>query len=109
MRFPTMQFSAPLHRRQTRSWIEEVRGSPLAPTALMVVLTLVALGILASLGPIVAVALIAGAAIVLLTLAEPRYGLYLAVLSVPVQQYGSLRGLTATQGAFALVLVAWIA
>jgi len=104
-----MQFSAPLHRRQPRRWIEEVRGSPLAPTALMVVLTLAVLGILASVGPIVTVALVIGVGLVLLTLAEPRYGLYLAVLSVPVQQYGSLKGLTATQGAFALVLVAWIA
>jgi len=104
-----MQFSAPLHRRQPRRWIEEVRGSPLAPTALMIVLTLAVLGLLASVGPIVTVALVIGVGLVLLTLAEPRYGLYLAVLSVPVQQYGSLKGLTATQGAFALVLVAWIA
>ncbi|MGI8690565.1 MAG: O-antigen ligase family protein [Thermomicrobiales bacterium] len=103
-----MQVSAPLHRRQPTRWIEEVRGYPLAPTMLTVVLTLVTLGLLASLGPLVAVALIIGIGIILLTLAEPRYGLYLAVLSVPGQQYGSFNGLTATQGAFALVLVAWI-
>ncbi len=104
-----MQFSTPLSRGQPERWFEELRGSPLAPPALMAGLTLVALLLLATLGPMAAVALVIGGAIVLLTLAEPRYGLYLAVLSVPVQQYGSVKGLTATQGAFALVLIAWAA
>ena len=104
-----MQFPAPLRRTQPNGWIEEVRGYPLAPPVLMAVLTLIALWLLANLGPMAAVALVIGGAIVLLTLAEPRYGLYLAVLSVPVQQYGSLKGLTATQGAFLLVVVAWAA
>ncbi len=75
----------------------------------MLLLTLVALWLLANVGAMAVAALIIGSAIVLLTLAEPRYGLYLAVLSVPVQQYGSLKGLTATQGAFLLVLGAWAA
>lgn len=104
-----MQFSTPLQRKQPSRWFEQMRGSPLAPPALMVGLTLVALGLLAVLGPVLAVALVIGGAIVLLTLAEPRYGLYLAVLSVPVQQYGAVKGLTATQGAFLLVLGAWAA
>ena len=104
-----MQFPAPLYRVQPSRWIEEVRGYPLAPPALMVVLILIALWLLANLGPMVAAALVIGVAILFLTLAEPRYGLYLAVLSVPVQQYVSLKGVTATQGAFLLVLGAWAA
>ncbi|MCA1723600.1 MAG: hypothetical protein LC748_04975, partial [Thermomicrobia bacterium] len=109
MRFRLMQVSAPMHRPQPSSWIEEVRGHRFASPALIALLTLIALVLLKALGPLAAVALVIGVGVVLLTLAEPRYGLYLAVLSVPVQQYGSLKGLTATQGAFALVIVAWAA
>ena len=75
----------------------------------MALLTLVALWLLVNFGPLAVAALIVGSAIVLLTLAEPRFGLYLAVLTVPVQQYGSIKGLTATQAAFLLVLGAWAA
>lgn len=97
-----------LRRDSTRAiWIDEARGQPWGPTALAVALSLVAFGLLAVAGPTLTVALIVGVAIVLLTLAEPRYGLYLAVLTVPVQQYGSVRGVTATQAAFLLLLGAW--
>ncbi len=89
--------------------MDELRGHRYAPPALTLLLALIALGLLATVGATAVVALVIGAAIVLLTLAKPRYGLYLAVLSVPVQQYGSLKGLTATQGAFLLVLGAWAA
>lgn len=74
-----------------------------------VALSALALALLARLGATLTVALIAGAGIALLTLAEPRYGLYLAVLTVPMQQYVAVRGVTATQAAFALVLGAWAA
>jgi O-antigen ligase len=104
-----MQFPTSLPRPQLNRWIDELRGYPYAPPALMLLLTLVALWLLANVGAMAVAGLIIGSAIVLLTLAEPRYGLYLAVLSVPVQQYGSLKGLTATQGAFLLVLGAWAA
>jgi O-antigen ligase len=104
-----MQFPASLPRPQPSRWIDDVRGYRYAPTVLIVLLTLVALLLLATIGATAVAGLIIGSAIVLLTLAEPRYGLYLAVLSVPVQQYGSLKGLTATQGAFLLVLGAWAA
>ena len=104
-----MQFPASLTRPQPSQWMDELRGHRYAPSALMLLLTLIALWLLVNVGAIAVVALIIGSAIVLLTLAEPRYGLYLAVLSVPVQQYGSLKGLTATQGAFLLVLGAWAA
>lgn len=104
-----MQFPAPLSRVRPGAWIEEMRGYRRTPPTLMVALTLIALLLLANLGALAATALVIGGAIVLLTLAEPRYGLYLAVLSVPVQQYGSLKGLTATQAAFLLVLGAWAA
>lgn len=100
---------APLHRIRSGAWIEEIRGYPLAPPALMLLLALIGLWLLANLGPLAVAALVIGSAIALLTLAEPRYGLYLAVLTVPVQQYGSVRGLTATQAAFLLVLGAWAA
>ncbi len=92
---------------QRASWLEEIRGQPWGPPALAVALSAAAVGLIAAAGPTVAVALIIGAGIALATLAEPRVGLYLVVLTVPVQQYGSVGGLTATQGAFMLVLGAW--
>lgn len=86
-----------------------MRGTRFGSSALALLLSLVALALIAILGPLIVVGLIIGAMIVLVTLAEPRYGLYFAVLTVPIQQYGSVGGLTATQGAFLLVLGAWIA
>ena len=102
---------APLPFQQIRpaKWLDDLRGWRFAPPALMALLTLIALWLLANLGVMATAALVIGGAIALLTLAEPRYGLYLAVLSVPVQQYGSIRGLTATQACFLLVLGAWAA
>ncbi len=86
-----------------------MRGHRFGPPALALLLSLVALALIAILGPLIVVGLIIGVAIVLVTLAEPRYGLYFAVLTVPIQQYGSVGGVTATQVAFLLVLGAWIA
>lgn len=99
--FPTT-YPLPRHR------LTRLREHPLAPAALAVALSLGALGVLAVVGAIGLLALMIGLAVVLLVLAEPRWGLYLAVLSVPVQQYGSVRGLTFTQAAFLLVLGAWL-
>jgi O-antigen ligase len=104
-----MQLAPVLRRHRLAARVDELRGQAWAVLALTVALALIALGLIAALGATATAALILGAGIVLATLAEPRYGLYLAVLSVPMQQYASIHGLTATQGAFALVLGAWAA
>src|SRR5215472_9856977 len=104
-----MQIASPLRTIRPAATIEKVRGQSWAIALLAVALSLGALGLIAVLGPAMTVALILGIGIVLVTLAEPRYGLYLVVLTVPAQQYASVHGLTATQASFLLVLGAWVA
>ncbi len=104
-----MQIAPSLRNARPAAVVEELRGQAWAVWALAGVLSLGALGLIAALGATVAAALILGAGIVLATLAEPRYGLYLVVLTVPMQQYASVHGLTATQASFLLVLGAWAA
>lgn len=104
-----MQIAPSLRRFRLPTLLDELRGAAWAVTALAVLLSLIALWLIAALGATLTAALILGVAVVLVTLAEPRYGLYLVVLTVPMQQYAAIHGLTATQGAFLLVLGAWVA
>jgi O-antigen ligase len=63
---------------------------------------------LATLPLLFAVALVVGLIVVVVTLIEPAFGLYAAVLSVPVQEVVQLPGgLTATQAVVAMAFGAW--
>lgn len=87
------------------------REHPHAPTALAVVLSAVVLALLAFggvFGPLATVGLIVGVAVLLAVVAQPKIGLYLAVLTVPVQDLVKAGSVTTTQLAFLLVLGAWL-
>lgn len=71
-------------------------------------LLLIAAVALAGLPLWLATALVGGALVVGLTLLEPAFGLYAAILSVPVQQLVALpAGLTVTQAVVVLAFAAW--
>ncbi len=91
-----------------RLTLDDLRGTPFAAAALTVMLAVAALGVLVAAGWMALAALVVGIAVVMATLAEPRYGLYMAVLSVPAQQYVAVRGLTWTQASFLLVFGSWL-
>lgn len=59
--------------------------------------------------PLLGAALVGGAIVGTLVLVEPRWGFYLLLLSIPVQDLGAVGELTATNILFALTLVAWLA
>lgn len=64
--------------------------------------------LLATLPLTLAIALVGGLIVVALTLIEPAFGLYAAIVSVPVQETIQLpAGLTVTQAAVALAFGAW--
>lgn len=79
------------------------RGTLLAGLALLLVALL-----LAGLPLLLALALVGGLIVVTLTLIEPAFGLYAAILSVPVQDLVALpAGLTVTQAVVVLAFSTW--
>jgi len=81
---------------------------PRASTILAVILSAGVLLVLAFAGPLVLLGALIVGAVVVAVMARPKIGLYLAVLSVPVQDTVKASGLTATQAAFVLLIGAWI-
>ena len=79
----------------------------LTPTTLTVGLSAIVLVMLAVFGPLPLLGLLIAGAVVLAVVAQPKIGLYLAVLSVPVQDSVKAGGVTATQAMFVLLLGAW--
>jgi len=79
----------------------------LTPTTLSVGLSAIVLVALALFGPLLLLGLLIAGAVVLAIVAQPKIGLYLAVLSVPVQDSVKAGGVTATQAAFVLLFGAW--
>lgn len=86
-------------RRPARSWLRPLLAVPAAVAIAY---------LLATLPLLYAAALVAGLVVVVVTLIEPAFGLYMAVLSVPAQEVVQLPGgLTATQAVVALAFGAW--
>ncbi len=87
-----------------------LRFHPRPAVHLLVALLVLAVGLALALLPLkIAAALVAGAFFALVVLAEPAWGLYGAVLSVPVQELVPLpAGLTVTQAVVALTAGAWL-
>ncbi len=84
---------------------------PGALTALAVGLSVATLAVLAfggPFGPLAVIGGIVGGAVLLAVFARPKVGLYLAVLTVPLQDLVKAGGITPTQIAFALLLLAWL-
>ena len=79
-----------------------------ASTTLAVILSAGVLLVLAFAGPLVLLGALIVGAVVVAVVARPKIGLYLAVLSVPVQDTVKASGLTATQAAFVLLMGAWM-
>ncbi len=79
----------------------------LTPTTLVAGLSAIVLVVLALFGPLPLLGLLIAGPVVLAVIAQPKIGLYLAVLSVPVQDSIKAGGVTATQAAFVLLLGAW--
>jgi O-antigen ligase len=79
------------------------------PTSLLIPLGIaLAVGALAVLPLWIAAALVAGLLVVTLTIIEPAFGLYAAILSVPVQEVVHLpAGLTVTQAVVLLAFGTW--
>lgn len=89
----------------TRSWPRARPTAPLLLTALAVAATSVALVLLP---PLFGLAALAGLVVTVAIVPQPRAGLYLLLLSIPVQDYGAVGQLTLTNVLFALTLVAWL-
>ncbi|MBV9788751.1 MAG: O-antigen ligase family protein [Chloroflexi bacterium] len=86
------------------------RTRQLRPVTLLIPLGIALLvGALVVLPLWIAAALVAGLIVVTLTIIEPAFGLYAAILSVPVQEVVSLpAGLTVTQAVVFLAFSTWI-
>ncbi|MDP9374003.1 MAG: hypothetical protein M3Q65_16405, partial [Chloroflexota bacterium] len=82
---------------------------PGAPAVLGAALVPLVAAALIALPPTLGAALVAGAPLALLVLLRPRLGLYLLLLSIPVQDLGAAGELTLTNLLFGLTLVAWLA
>ena len=89
----------------SRSRMRQIR-----PVTLLIPLGIALLvGALVALPLWIAAALVAGLIVVTLTIIEPAFGLYAAILSVPVQEVVSLpAGLTVTQAVVFLAFSTWI-
>ncbi len=83
--------------------------SPDLRLPLVVALVLAVAGALVALPPLLGGALVAGAIVAAAIVIRPRWGFYLLLLSIPVQDLGAAGELTLTNVLFGLTVVAWLA
>lgn len=91
---------------QTTNLRQSIPRDP-ATWAVGVAVILVA-GLLIALPPLLGAALVLGASGAALVIARPRWGLYLLLLSIPVQDIGAQGEATLTNALFGLTLLAWL-
>lgn len=84
-------------------------AAPDLRTATVAVAVVALAGALLVLPPLFGAALVAGAALTAVIVIRPRWGFYLLLISIPVQDLGAAGELTLTNVLFGLTLVAWLA
>lgn len=91
---------------QTLSPRRDARRDPATLAAGVAVVAIAAL--LIALPPLFGAALVVGLILTLVIIARPRWGFYLLLLSLPIQDIGAQGELTATNALFGLTLLAWL-
>ena len=87
-----------------------IRFAAVPPFALLAgAAVLASAAALVALPPLLGAVAVAGAVVAALVVVHPEWGLYLLLLSIPVQDFGATGELTATNLLFGLTLVAWLA